>query len=206
MGFFHFPKRSSVKKVEKVIVHNDEQSITTTGSRGSSTYKLKKSKKTDAPIEKERKSLALRVAERYIGLYRSEPGHEEELRELFHPGSFYTFEDIPPIPTSASVDVLKGLNASFLDIKWEYDEMKEPRPGLVEVSGFRVSGTHNGAPYTFHPNFPAIPAAGKFCQNDEETMTLHINEHGKIEQIQIVALGILTGPAGFYEQIGGKMG
>ena len=201
MGFFNILKRGGNKGVPKEAATDGTESSTSSTTHKTLTSKSKKVKKP----EKIEKSLAIKVAERYIGLYRSKEGNEDELFELFNPGSLYTFEDLPPIPTSLSVVILKDLNASFPDIKWEYEKMTEPRPGLVEISGFRVSGTHTGAPYTFRPDLPAIPAAGKFCQNDEENLTLHINAEGKIEEIQIVALGIFTGPPGFYEQIGGKM-
>ena len=195
MGFFNILKRGGNKSLKK-----DNVSVRTESSTTSTTHRILEPKK----VEKPKKSLAIKVAERYIELYRSKEGNEDELYELFQPGSMYTFEDIPAVPTSISVVMLKDINASFPDMKWEYDKMQEPRPGLVEISGFRVSGTHTAAPYTFHPDFPPIPATGKFCENDEENLSLHINKEGKIEQIQIVSLGIFTGPQGLYEQIGGK--
>ena len=54
------------------------------------------------------------------------------------------------------------------------------------------------------PGLPAIPATGKFRENDEERFCLKLNQ-GKIVSCHVIALGTYTGFAGFYEQIGGSL-
>ncbi|CAB9511355.1 expressed unknown protein [Seminavis robusta] len=66
-----------------------------------------------------------------------------------------------------------------------------------------ASGTHDGAPYAFGP-FEEVEITNKFIKNDPETYYFYVNDKGKICDFQIEAKeGDMTGPAGFYQQIGG---
>ena len=72
----------------------------------------------------------------------------------------------------------------------------------TQVVAVRVvaSGTHSGAPYSFAGCEP-IPTSGKKLVNDPEEFHYHIKE-GKVFRIEIHPKGELTGPAGFYTQLG----
>lgn len=66
----------------------------------------------------------------------------------------------------------------------------------------QASGTHTGKPYGFD-RFPEIPATGIKCQNDIETVTFSFNQQNLISKVSVDCETDLTGPAGFYVQIGG---
>lgn len=132
----------------------------------------------------------------------------EELLACF-PSSKAKFkpEDFPSFDADTLVTVMEAIHQSFPDVQWTFKNIKAgTEPHVVVCEGVRCSGTHTGAPYSFAPGFPAIPATHKFVQNDEEKLyfTLTPDTH-KIRKVQIFALGCVTGPAGLYEQIGGKV-
>jgi hypothetical protein len=113
-------------------------------------------------------------------------------------------EDHPPIPARATAEGIGRLHASFPEIKFAYKSIEQKGPDRVVIEGIRCSGTHTGVPYSMVPGvFPAIEATGIACINDEERFWFNIKDN-KIDTLEVVALGTLSGPAGFYEQIGGK--
>lgn len=96
--------------------------------------------------------------------------------------------------------------ASFPDASFSYDSI-ETCGKTVTVLGFKRQGTHTGAPfYLIQNKASAIPATGLYCENDEEELSIELNDEGKIRRCQVVGLGARTGMAGFYEKIGGVLG
>ena len=93
--------------------------------------------------------------------------------------------------------------ASFPDTRFSYSPAKVVQPGkMAIISKLSVSGTHTGKPYGFGP-YPEIEAKGIKVQNDPERMTVTANENGEISLVLFEPLGEMTGPPGFYTQIGG---
>lgn len=75
------------------------------------------------------------------------------------------------------------------------------------VVGVSPSGTHTGSALTIMPGvLPAVPPSGKHVSLDEENYRCRMNRDGtKIKQVEVVAMGNLTGFAGFYEGCGGSL-
>lgn len=90
----------------------------------------------------------------------------------------------------------------FPDLQFDYESIECNGQDQAIIKGLRVSGTHQG-PYGFGP-YPEIPATQIKCQNDPEDVFLWIDPaDGKITKVKFIAKGKLTGPPGFYQQIGG---
>lgn len=92
--------------------------------------------------------------------------------------------------------------ASFPDLAFEYRKIEVIEGRKVVVSGFRGSGTHTGRPYGFAP-FPEVPTSGIAVKNDPETFVFELNEKCEVRKLRIEATGEMSGPPGFYKQIGG---
>ena len=115
-----------------------------------------------------------------------------------------TFEDGYSISSREWVHACTVIKASFPNMRFDYESIKEAGPSKVAVEGLRFSGTHSGEPYSFAPPFPAIPATGIHVENDEERLELGM-EDGKIKSMLVISLGLHTGPPGVYEKIGGSL-
>ncbi|CAB9507059.1 expressed unknown protein [Seminavis robusta] len=114
------------------------------------------------------------------------------------------FDDMAPITARALQTEIVSLTKSFKDFRFNYDSIKEVEPGKVMVEDLCVTGTHNGQPYKFAV-YPPITATGKHVVLDPERIWYTMKD-GKIVHEVVTALGLLTGPAGFYLAIGGKLG
>ena len=114
------------------------------------------------------------------------------------------FEDGQTMPVAAFVMTSNSIRKSFPDIVFQYEKIKETKPGRVLVDNYVVSGTHTGEPYGFGP-YPKIPAAGKHVVNDPGRIWVQV-EDGKITKMDVISLGDKTGPPGLYQQIGGVLG
>jgi hypothetical protein len=100
------------------------------------------------------------------------------------------------------VEEMTKVNASFPDFAFQYESIVY-KCGTVVLRGFRAGGTHTGAPYTFAHCEP-IEAAGKKVLNDEEEALFLFREgEHSIARIIIAPRGEMTGPPGFYTQLGG---
>ena len=62
---------------------------------------------------------------------------------------------------------------------------------------------HTGPAFGFAV-FPPVPTTNKHVVLDPERLWFTLKD-GKIDKIEVIALGNLTGPAGLYLSIGGKM-
>ena len=117
------------------------------------------------------------------------------------------FEDFSSITAEMMANSFLDQYKCFPDMSFKWGKIYHWGTNEVRVDDIVCAGTHTGAPFTFLPGvFPPVPVTGKYCVNDEESLVLKINpETGKIRSMQVVGSGALSGPAGFYEQIGGSM-
>jgi hypothetical protein len=95
--------------------------------------------------------------------------------------------------------------ASFPDVKISYEDL-EVRGNIVTVIGMKTRGTHTGAPFSAVEPYPVIEASGIYCENDEEELSVELDDQCKIKRCRVISLGSKSGLAGFYEQIGGQIG
>jgi len=115
------------------------------------------------------------------------------------------------LPWEYWVEEHERINASFPDFRFQYeravpisvsnDDDDEEEVVVVVLLGFRASGTHTGEPYGLGP-CEAIPATGKRVLNDPEEVYCFLRGD-KIARIVDYPRGEMTGPPGFYTQIGG---
>ena len=115
-----------------------------------------------------------------------------------------TFVELSPLSWKKYVQVLDHVMASFPDLKFSCssaEEVSANQASMVIV----VSGTHTGADYGLvnTPGCPKTRASGVRATNDPEKLVLTINDQGKIQQLDVVATGEMTGPAGLYMQAAG---
>ena len=73
--------------------------------------------------------------------------------------------------------------------------------GVVVIDRIVPNGHHTGKPYSFGPCEPIEPK-GTYVENSPETIYLHFRGD-KIYKQEIVSHGEMTGPPGFYTQLGG---
>ena len=99
---------------------------------------------------------------------------------------------------AGEVDKLKQ---SFPDFCLIHKFLKDGRNGEPVAARFVAVGTHTGVPFGFGPCEP-IPAQGKKVINDPEEFHYFFRK-GKICRIRVYPQGDMTGPSGFYTQIGG---
>ncbi|CAB9514394.1 expressed unknown protein [Seminavis robusta] len=95
------------------------------------------------------------------------------------------------------------INASFPDFSFRYQQVND-KLGVVILTGFRASGTHTGTPFAFGPLDP-IPPSGKFIENDPEQAYFYFrnDNHTQFCRVTWYTTGEMTGPDGFYTQLGG---
>lgn len=96
--------------------------------------------------------------------------------------------------------------ASFPDLSMRYFNVTHCC-GAVVLQGVRFSGTHTGAAYAFGP-CPLIETTHKYVENDPEEIYYFFQSgkekhKDKICRIIVCPKGEMTGPAGFYTQLGG---
>ncbi|CAB9496823.1 expressed unknown protein [Seminavis robusta] len=173
-----------------------------------SSGKKSKSSKTKPPSSIPQEVEEFKTANETVvaGLIDVINGHgtAEEMASFFKSGDIRVkFEDAPSITAAMFTGVVKMLHGSFPDFRLQYESIKEDRSGVVLVEELRASGTHTGEPFGF-AHFPPIPASHKHVINDPERMWFKVRD-GKIVDIECLSLGDLTGPPGFYLQLGGKM-
>ena len=201
-------KGAEAKKDSKTVVSESSNSSNSGSANERSKAKMPSMKRTPKKIEVEVKSVSenIRTAERLVEVYNN--FDREELFKLFTSRKAkISFEDdyIPDITPVQVADNMESFRRSFPDVKFSYDSIKEDEPGVVVMEGVKCIGTHTGEPYTMVPGvFPAIPATGIHCMNDEEIMDFTFKD-GKIRKMKIIALGSSSGFSGFYQQIGGSL-
>lgn len=128
-------------------------------------------------------------------------------KELVTPDNHWHFYNLSKtleneLPWSCWAEEHERINASFPDFRFVYRQAVLV-PGGIALQGFRASGTHTGEPYAMGACEP-IPANGTKVLNDEEETYLFFRPgESEIARIVVCPKGEMTGPAGFYTQIGG---
>lgn len=128
----------------------------------------------------------------------------EELLKHFSSGDVpVLMEDSPPVNALFLLTEIRKVYLSFPDVEFKRESIKEVRPGEILVEEMEVTGTHTGEAYQF-AHFPPVPTTHKHVVLDRERLWFTLKD-GKIEKLEVVALGNLTGPPGMYISVGGKM-
>ena len=145
-------------------------------------------------------SKAVQAAKRFVETFNSHDA--ESIAKTMSPTCSIEF-----IEAKMSCDSFMEENRMVLkcfpDINFAYKSVKDIAPNVAFIDKLCVTATHTGAPYGFGP-YPAIEPKGYKIKNDPEDTTITIDpETGLITRMKIVAHGRLSGPPGFYEQIGG---
>lgn len=196
---------SSSPKATKVSKQKPEQAPVRThevhSDHSCSTKSMEQSLQDEREINR---ALNIKCAEQMLDHWNNFRGVDAMLECFSSKKALFAPEDFPALSVEVMAQGHINLMKSFPDMKFTYKKIIEEEPNLVRVEGLVCSGTHTGEPYSMAPGFPAIPATGKFCQNDEEQLYVTLVDN-KIEKVEIVAFGSVTGPAGFYEQIGGDL-
>ena len=187
-----------------------------TSHKGSSSSKTKtskslksKSNKTPAvstPEQPITRSKNVEVAQALIDQYNSKDLNHEDFAKLWvcTKVARYHFEDGLSLKPGDLVDTLIMTRKCFPDFHCAYKDIKSDSDRTVSVEDAYCAGTHTGEPFSPAPGMPAIPAAGVAVKNDEERFCLELDENGKIKACRVISFGAMSGPLGFYQQIGGS--
>eukprot|EP00746_Dinoflagellata_sp_MGD_P143520 gnl/MRDRNA2_/MRDRNA2_76338_c0_seq1.p1 gnl/MRDRNA2_/MRDRNA2_76338_c0~~gnl/MRDRNA2_/MRDRNA2_76338_c0_seq1.p1 ORF type:complete len:160 (+),score=29.37 gnl/MRDRNA2_/MRDRNA2_76338_c0_seq1:131-610(+) len=140
-------------------------------------------------------------------IYNGQPIPQDWYEKHFAEDS--TFEIGPmKLPKPALIGSMQGVCASFPDFHFIVIEPPAAQEDGTVTCVIEVAATHTGEPFAFIPEVEAIAASGTKCQNGKEKITTHFDAEGKIVKQVIEAQpdsNGLHGPAGLYQQIGGKM-
>ena len=168
----------------------------------------KASKKSETEISEIDDEAASRTPnEQAIDAYLAAVNRREPMEELL---KHFTSKDVPvlmednpPVNALFLLTEICKCYTSFPDLAFGSESIKEVRPGEVLMEEMRVTGTHTGPAFGFAV-FPPVPTTNKHVVLDPERLWFTLKD-GKIDKIEVIALGNLTGPAGLYLSIGGKM-
>lgn len=97
---------------------------------------------------------------------------------------------------------MEQLNESFPDFNVQYQNIVY-KCGAVVMQGFRAGGTHTGKPFAFGPCEPIETTGIKVLNDPEEILFFFHEGQDKIARFIVAPRGEMTGPAGFYTQLGG---
>jgi hypothetical protein len=129
-------------------------------------------------------------------------GIYNKLIDVASPRCLFQFESAEFLLDTWIEDAGK-IGSSYPDFHLSYERIIDISPTQAMIVNLQASGTHTGTPYGFGP-YPEIPATGLHCKNDFEDVTVTIDPvSGMIICMSFVAKGPMTGPPGFYDQIGG---
>jgi hypothetical protein len=108
----------------------------------------------------------------------------------------------------AAVEAHEALLRSFPDLTFHVLEPLAAQADGTVTAVLEASATHTGAPFAFAPGMEPMPALGVAVKNDPERVTVSFDASGYVVR-QVVApmpggRG-LSGPAGFYAQVGGTV-
>lgn len=120
--------------------------------------------------------------------------------QILHMHADIVFDEAP-MRTFDFIEEVTQTWRGFPDLGVEWTSIVALDEHTVLVKNYRSRGTHTGA-YAFGP-YPEIPPTNKKVVNDPEDVILKMDEQGRIIKAKFVARGELTGPPGFYKQIGG---
>ncbi|CAB9502859.1 expressed unknown protein [Seminavis robusta] len=182
------------------------------------TFLAGKSKKATAKIKdkkdnvdvKEKKQKTKRVlktenaeaVENYMACLNRHGSVDEMLKLFTSENAKIKFDDSPSMTALGLVTEIRNCYLGFGDLKFNYESIKEVKPGQVLVEDLVVTGTHT-QDFQF-ANFPVIPRTNKHVLLDPERLWFTMKD-GKIYKQEITALGNLTGPPGMYLLVGGRL-
>lgn len=204
---YFFPKDQAATAAQE---GKSSEFLSTTGSHSSGSGKLsakagKRKSKTKKNTAEEKSANVLAV-ESFLKNWTTFTGPEAVLAHFASEKSPMILEDGMRLSPKQCVGALKMLHASFPDLEFKSASIKDKSSNEVVVDNMYGVGTHTGAPFTCKPGmFPAIPATGKHCRNDDAIWYCKMTDDNKIKSIEVIALGSKTGPAGMYELIGGSL-
>lgn len=185
---------------------SSKKSSSSSSKKPSSSSKKSSSSKDSAKgTRKSKKSANIKAVETFLGNMNHFTTMEAFLAPFASKHVQVTPEDFPPCSSEMLAHFAEAVHKSFPDIQFQFKIVKESPadPDTIVVEGFYCTGTHTGAPF-FLPGAPAIPATGVEVKNDEESWYIHL-VNGKIDSVDLISYGMLTGAAGLYEQIGGDL-
>ena len=178
-------------------------SLTSSGSRKSNRRSKKKTNEIPSRVLEDYRSPNEKVIEAFLATF-PDPAMEQKLSMFGSEDDLVSFEDGNSMPAKVFVVEMSKLSTSFPDIIFDYESIRETQPGLVLVENLRVTGTHVGAPYGFSP-YPELPTTNKYVVIDPERLWWFQVKDGKVTKMDVISLGNITGPPGFYVQIGGVL-
>ena len=141
----------------------------------------------------------------------------DELKKCCEARCFMNFLDTEvEMPLSEYLESWKATLESFPDFTLEMNlndvnpaECRTPEntddgTTIVYIRNVRAKGTHTGKPYSFGP-FPEVPAKGTFVRDVTPNTNAMRIRNGKVYRIDVKMdeSGGESGPAYFYEQVGG---
>lgn len=155
--------------------------------------------KTSKPLADEKDTPAVEALKAFLSILNR--GAMDELSQLFEQDADVVFVDAHMGVAEYAEEMVRACKA-FPDLSFEWVSVEDLGQDKAILRGLRAQGTHQG-PYGFGP-YPTIEATQIKCKNDPEEVTLWINPAtGKVRKALFVPKGELTGPPGFYTQIGG---
>lgn len=124
-----------------------------------------------------------------------------------------TFSEGLEVTAKSSCGFFQSMFKSFPDVQWKYQKVEEMADGRILVKEVRAAGTHTGEPFSFvkpvatpksalflFQDYPPLPASGKSFENDPASFIFRVVDN-KIVEVEVVALGLKTGPLGIYEDL-----
>lgn len=153
---------------------------------------------TNSEVQSSYKPPAEVAIESFIGILNR--GATEEMPRLFQANADVVFTDAH-MTIEEYTEEMKRACQAFPDLSFTWQSVEAIGTDQAVVRGLRAQGTHKG-PYGFGP-YPTIEPTHIVCKNDPEEVTVWVSPHGQIRKALFVPKGQLTGPPGFYTQIGG---
>ena len=209
-------RRSSDKT--ETSINSDSKSKRRDSKRASGTKPVKRHSSTDssAPVDtKTREANAMRTTKQLMTVMNNyDPenpqAYIDAFCDLFQKGKKGKIlaEDGDCHSAEQCATLLTLLhNACPNDYAMLHTDIVQQDKDHFTVIGVSPCGTHTGSALTIMPGvLPAIPPSGKHVTLDEENYRCRMNKDGtKIKQVEVIAMGNLTGFAGFYEGCGGSL-
>lgn len=206
----HFSKQPrnsqySMKLLRKVLCSKSNESMSSEKDGTSSTL-------TDAP----KTTSCTKEISCVVGYMKAINRHADSDELL----SFYAndkvkikFEEGLEITAKSSCQFYQSMFKSFPDVEWKHNKIRGTKEGDVIVEKVRASGTHTGAPFKFvkpvdssksalflFRDYPPLQPSGKRFENDPANFIFRVDKE-KIVEVEVIAMGLKTGPLGIYEDL-----
>ena len=198
------PARNGTKK-KKASSNSSDRKVLSKNAGSGADDKSTATKSTQPSEAPSTELTKVQIAENFMEI-AARHDSEELLAAFSSPRARIHLEDGFSMSADSFCGALKHMWDAFPDHKFRYETVFTKDGGnAVVIDGLVSSATHTGVPYTIGEKYPAIPAAGKYVINDEERFLFTFAKNGKLASMSVISFGNVTGPAGFYEQIGGKL-